>query len=372
VSPPPSEPFDPAGLSIRLVSVATGLSQPLAVVNAGDGSGRLFVVEKTGRIRIMRDGQLLPEPFLDLSGSVSGGGEQGLLGLAFHPSFPDDPRFFVNYTDEAGDTRVASFTADPSNPDRADPSSRVELLFIGQPYANHNGGALAFGPDGFLYIATGDGGSGGDPHDNGQKLLTLLGKILRIDVDERSGDLQYAIPADNPFVATADAYPEIFAIGLRNPWRMSFDRATGDLWIGDVGQNSFEEIDVSRARTSGANFGWNRMEGAHCFRPSEGCDESGLTLPVVEYSQGEGGCTVIGGYVYRGSAQPDLAGGYLFGDYCSGFIWAIDPSGDELREPTLVADTEARISAFGEDEAGELFVTDISAGELLRVTASRG
>ena len=369
----PSGPFDPAGLSVTLEPLVDGLRAPLAAVNAHDGSNRIFVVEKGGLIRIVRDGALLPDPFLDISGGVSGGGEQGLLGLAFHPDYPDDPRFFVNYTDPAGDTWVSSFTVDPSNPDRADPGSEVRMLFIAQPYANHNGGALAFGPDEYLYIGMGDGGSGGDPHGNGQKLGTLLGKVLRIDVDSTSGDKAYGTPADNPFVSTEFALPEIYALGLRNPWRLSFDRETGDLWIGDVGQNAWEEIDVARAGASGQNFGWNRMEGNHCFRPADGCDQADLTPPVTEYSHdASGGCTVIGGYVYRGTAQPDLAGGYLFADYCSGTIWAISPSGDEFREPTVVAESGASISSFGEDEAGELYVTDIRAGQLLRVVASRG
>jgi glucose/arabinose dehydrogenase len=376
ITPSPSAvalvPFDPTGLTVTLEPVVDGLQGPLAAVPANDGSGRIFVVEKGGVVRIVRDGQLAPNAFLDISDSVSGGSEQGLLGLTFHPDFPVDPRFFINYTDPDGDTRIASYTIDPSNPDRVDPNSRVELLFVDQPYANHNGGPLAFGPDGYLYIGLGDGGSGGDPHGNGQKLGTMLGKVLRIDVDALSGDRPYGIPADNPFVSTEATLPEIFAFGLRNPWRLSFDRTTGDLWIGDVGQNAYEEIDVARAGTSGQNFGWNRMEGAHCFRPSDNCDQSGLALPIVEYTPGQGGCAVIGGYVYRGSAQPDLAGAYLFGDYCSGFIWAIDPSGDALREPTLVADTDLRISSFGEDEAGELYVTDLSSGRLLRVVASRG
>jgi glucose/arabinose dehydrogenase len=368
----PSGAFDPNGLSLSLEPIArVPLTSPLAAVSAFDGSGRVFVVEQGGTIRIVRDGALLPDAFLDLSAAVSRGGEQGLLGLAFHPDYPDDPRFFVDYTDQAGDTHVSSFTFDPANPDRADPRSEVQLLFIAQPYANHNGGVITFGPDGYLYIGSGDGGSGGDPHGNGQKLGTLLGKVLRIDVDGASGDRPYGIPSDNPFVNTANALPEILAIGLRNPWRLSFDRQTGDLWVGDVGQNNWEEIDVARAGTSGQNFGWNRMEGAHCFRPAEGCDQSGLTMPITEYSHTDG-CTVIGGHVYRGSAQPALSGGYVFADYCSGKIWAIDPTGEQLREPTLVAESGATISSFGEDEAGELYVTGIRAGQLLRVVASRG
>ena len=283
-----------------------GLDSPLAAVNAGDGSGRIFVVEQGGLIRIVRDGKLLPEPFLDVSAEIKSGGERGLLGLAFHPDFPQDPRFFVDYTDTNGDTHVASFTVDAANPDRANAGSEQRLLFVDQPYANHNGGALAFGPDGDLYVALGDGGSGGDPHGNGQKLSTMLGKILRIDVGA-AGATAYTVPPDNPFVSTSGAEPAIFLYGLRNPWRFSFDRATGDLWIGDVGQGAWEEVDVARAGTSGENYGWNRMEATHCFRPQEGCDESGLTMPVAEYSHSDG-CTVIGGYVYRGSGQPPHRG----------------------------------------------------------------
>ena len=366
----PAGAFDPTGLAVTLQPFVDGLDSPLAVVNAGDGSNRLFVVEQGGTIRIVKDGSLLPDPFLDVSPEISAGGEQGLLGLAFHPDYPTDPRFFVNYTDTSGDTHVASFTVDPSNPDRAVPGSEKELVFVDQPYANHNGGGLQFGPDGDLYIGLGDGGSGGDPHENGQKLSTKLGKMLRIGVDGTTGDLAYAIPADNPFAGRSDADPAIFAYGLRNPWRFSFDRATGDLWIGDVGQGSWEEIDVARKGTSGKNFGWNVMEGSHCFRPSDGCDQTGITLPVAEYGHDKG-CTVIGGYVYRGTAQPALAGGYLFGDYCSGTIWAIDPSGDQLRDPTVVGSMDGSLSSFGEDEAGELYATDISGGRLLKVTASR-
>ena len=250
-----------------------GLDSPLAAVNAGDGSGRIFVVEQGGLIRLVRDGKLLPEPFLDVSAEISSGGERGLLGLAFHPDFPQDPRFFVDYTDTNGDMHVASFTVDASNADRANASSERRLLFVDQPYANHNGGALAFGPDGDLYIALGDGGSGGDPHGNGQKLSTMLGKILRIDVGAADATA-YTVPPDNPFVSTPGAEPAIFLYGLRNPWRFSFDRATGDLWIGDVGQGAWEEVDVARAGTSGENYGWNRMEATHCFRPQEGCDRA--------------------------------------------------------------------------------------------------
>ncbi|HSL34444.1 MAG TPA: PQQ-dependent sugar dehydrogenase [Candidatus Limnocylindrales bacterium] len=365
----PSEPFDPAAVVVALEPVVGGFSAPLGVTHAGDGSGRIFVVEQAGTIRIVRDGALVEAPFLDVTDRVRSGGERGLLGLAFHPDYPDDPRLFVDYTDGEGRTQIASFTVDPANPDLADPNSEVGILTQRQPYANHNGGAVAFGPDGYLYIAFGDGGSGGDPHDNGQSLETVLGKILRIDVDATEGDLRFAIPDDNPFVGVERAQGSIWLLGLRNPWRMSFDRTTGDLWIGDVGQNQWEEVDVARAGRGGANYGWNRMEGSHCFRPASGCEDPDLTLPVAEYSH-DFGCTVIGGGVYRGSEQPALAGGYLFGDYCSGLVWAIDPAAEAPSEPVLVGETGATLSSFGEDEAGEMYATDLASGELLRVTAT--
>jgi glucose/arabinose dehydrogenase len=368
--PPASgQPFDPARVAVSLEPVVDGLDAPLAVGHAGDGSGRIFVAEQGGTIRIVRDAALVATPFLDIGDRITSGGERGLLGFAFHPDFPDDPRLFVNYTDLNGDTRVSSFEVDPANPDRVDPAAELQLLMIEQPYANHNGGAVVFGPDGNLYIGMGDGGSGGDPHGNGQSLETLLGKILRIDVDGTDGANHYAIPADNPFLGQDGAQREIFLYGLRNPWRISFDPATGDLWIGDVGQNAWEEIDVARAGTSGENYGWNRMEASHCFRPSSDCVREGLTMPAAEYSH-DFGCTVIGGYVYRGPAQTALAGGYLFGDYCSGLVWAIDPAADGMQTPVVVAETGLSISSFGEDEAGELYVTDIAGGRLLQVTAT--
>lgn len=373
-SPPPLGPaggsFNPAGVGLSLEPFVSGFRSPLAVTHAGDGSGRLFVAEQEGSLRILQDGRLVDRPFLEISDRIKAGGERGLLGVAFHPKYPEDPRVFVNYTDENGDTRISSFTVDPADPDLADPSSEVRLLFIEQPYPNHNGGALAFGPDGFLYIATGDGGSGGDPHGNGQSLETLLGKILRIDVDRTDGDRGYSIPADNPFVGKSPAQPEIFAYGLRNPWRMSFDRATGDLWIGDVGQNSWEEIDVHRGATpGGTNYGWNRMEGSHCFQPPQGCEDPALTGPVTDYGR-DSGCTVIGGNVYRGATQTALAGGYVFGDYCSGRIWAIDPAIDGYRAPVEIGQSGRSLVAFGEDEAGELYAADIGKGAVLRVTAT--
>ena len=307
------------------------------------------------------------DPFLNIGDRLMAGGERGLLGLAFHPNFPEDPRFFVNYTDLEGHTVVSSFTAE-TGADRADGDSEVVLLRIDQPYPNHNGGALAFGPDGYLYITTGDGGSGGDPHDNGQRMDTLLGKILRIDVDGGSGDARYAVPPDNPFVDQADALPEIWHLGLRNPWRMSFDRETGDLWIGDVGQGSWEEVDVARAGTGGLNFGWNRVEGFECFE-GDSCDDPAYTPPVTAYSH-DFGCSVTGGVVYRGTAHPLLEGGYVYSDFCGGNLWVLDPTNDGPLDGRLVAETGRDISAIGEDEAGEAYATDLSSGELLRIVAT--
>jgi glucose/arabinose dehydrogenase len=364
----PSSGFDPDGIGLSLERVVDGLDHPLAVTHAGDGSGRIFVVEQRGQVRIVRDGALAGDPFLNIGDRLTSGGERGLLGLAFHPSFPDDPRLFVNYTDLDGDTVVSSFVVPSADADRADPGSEQVLLRIDQPYPNHNGGALAFGPDGFLYISTGDGGSGGDPHDNGQRLDTLLGKILRIDVDGGAVDGRYAIPPDNPFVDEDDAEPEIWLSGLRNPWRMAFDRATGDLWIGDVGQGSWEEIDVARAGVGGLNFGWNRMEGFDCYEPPD-CDPTAFTAPVTAYGH-DLGCSVIGGTVYRGTSQPALEGGYVYSDYCGGTLWVLDPTTDGPVEAPPVVTTGRSISGIGEDEAGELYATDLGTGELLRIVAA--
>ena len=371
VAPSPTPPFEPDAISLVLEPFAQVPGRPVGIANAGDGSGRMFVVEQGGVIRVVRDGTVLGTPFLDVSGRISAGGERGLLGLAFHPRYPNDSRFFVNYTDGGGDTVVASFSADPADPDRADPGTEVVLVRIDQPYGNHNGGALAFGPDGQLHISTGDGGSGGDPHDNGQRLDTLLGKILRIDVDRPSDGRTYGIPSDNPFVGRAGARPEIWLFGLRNPWRMAFDRATGDLWLGDVGQGGYEEIDVARAGSGGgANYGWARMEGFHCFPSGDGCARPELTPPVTEYGH-DAGCSVIGGAVYRGVAHAALVGGYVFSDYCSGSLWVIDASTDDPREPHLAGESGRNIAAFGEDEAGELYAAD-HAGAILEVALPEG
>ncbi len=364
---PASAGFNPRAFKLALVPVATGLAQPLFATHAGDGSGAIYIVEKRGTIRVVSNGALRETPFLDITSIVgSQGSEQGLLGLAFHPNYPTNRQFFVNYTDLNGDTVIARYTARPDGV-TADPNSARLVLKIDQPYPNHNGGMLAFGPDKMLWIGTGDGGSAGDPQGNAQNRGSLLGKMLRIDVD--SGD-PYGIPPDNPFINDPSTRPEIWALGLRNPWRYSFDRATGDLYIGDVGQGAWEEIDLHRAGSPGGqNYGWNIMEGGHCFR-SAACDQSGLELPIAEYpTHGDGTCAVIGGYVYRGQAYPPMVGGYFYADYCGGQIWALSPAPDGAWQSTLLLDTDLSISSFGEDEAGELYITTFE-GVLYRLVAA--
>jgi glucose/arabinose dehydrogenase len=358
--------FDPEAVRIQLEAV-TDAARPVAVVASPDG--RLFVVSQSGLVWLVRDGEFAElSTVLEIVPQVKSGGEQGLLGLAFHPSFPDDPRFFVYYTALDGRQVVSSWRL-PAGADEAEFGSETVLLQMDDFAANHNGGALAFGPDGMLYISTGDGGGGGDPQGNGQKLDTLLGKILRIDVNGTGDGRPYAIPADNPFVGQASAQPEIWVYGLRNPWRISFDRATGDLWIGDVGQNSYEEIDVVRAGSGGGqNFGWNTAEGFHCYPSGDPCAPEGLAPPVTEYDHGLG-CSVTGGVVYRGTAYPALIGGYLFADYCSGNVWLIDATASEVREPRLVLQSGRSISSFGEDMHGEVYATDLR-GELIRVVGA--
>ena len=361
-------PFDPTGVTPVVDVVVRELDAPVDVANAGDGSGRVFVAERAGRIRVVRDGGLVDRPFLDITGRISSGGERGLLGLAFHPDYPGDPRFFVDYTDRDGNTVIASFRVTAGDADVADPDSETILLRIDQPFGNHNGGALVFGPDGMLHIATGDGGSGGDPQRHGRRLDTLLAKILRIDVGGEGGPGgPYGIPSDNPFVAVAGARPEIWLTGLRNPWRIRFDRATGDLWIGDVGQGRWEEIDVARAGVGGLDYGWNTMEGFHCFEPSDGCDTTGLTLPLAEYGHDQG-CAVIGGVVVRDPRQGRLDGGYLFGDSCSDNLWLMDPTGDGRREPAIATTMGRTLSSIGEGEDGTVYATSLGGGELLRIS----
>lgn len=338
---PPSAATFPDANAYEWQMIASGLTRPVDL--QADGSGRLFIIEKAGRIRILQDGQLLDQPFLDITERVgSNGNEQGLLGLAFHPQYADNGRFFVNYTDTNGDTVIARYQA-ASDQNRADPNTEVKLIGVDQPFANHNGGVLAFGPDGYLYAGLGDGGSAGDPMGNGQNTDTLLGKILRIDVDSAE---PYSIPADNPFGN------EIWAYGLRNPWRLSFDQSTGDLYIGDVGQGQWEEIDFLPAGSGGgANFGWDFREGAHEY---EGAGPEGMIDPVAEYSHQEGGCSVTGGYVYRGS-MPEWNGIYFYGDYCTGMIWGLIRANDGWQKQ-LLFDMDVTITSFGQDEAGEIYL----------------
>lgn len=349
--------------------VASGLSSPVFLTAPPGDAERLFVVERGGRVVIIRDGTVLATPFLDIQGLVTSGGERGLLSMAFHPDYAQTGEFFVDYTDVNGDTRVARYRVS-TNPDVGDPGSGEVILTVAQPYSNHNGGQLAFGPDGMLYIGLGDGGSGGDPLGNGQNLGTLLGSILRIDVD---GGAPYAIPGDNPFVSDADARDEIWAYGLRNPWRFSFDRQAGDLYIGDVGQGAWEEVDVQPAGSGGGeNYGWNVMEGAHCYNASS-CDQTGLVLPVLEYSHGEG-CSITGGYVYRGANLPTLSGHYLYADYCSGFIRSFRYVGGDAvdrRDWSSVLAPGTGISSFGQDAVGELYVMTLS-GNVYRIVPGQG
>jgi glucose/arabinose dehydrogenase len=349
----------PNQVAVSLELVVTGLQRPVAVRNAGDGSSRLFVVEQPGRIRIVDGKVLRTQPFLDISARVGDtSSEQGLLGLAFHPDYKSNGRFFVNYTDLGGDTVVAEFARSDGDPNRADLMSETIIMTIEQPHSNHNGGDIAFGPNGYLWIATGDGGGSGDPAGNGQNRQTLLGKLLRIDVDRGT---TYTIPSDNPFIDDPDARSEIWASGLRNPWRFSFDRETGDLFIGDVGQGSYEEIDFeTRQDSGGRNYGWNIFEGSHCYQ-HDVCSSDGITLPIAEYDHGSG-CSVTGGYVYRGERFPALEGMYLFGDYCSGTIWALAPSDTNAWVSAVVGESDTRISSFGEDEDGELYVADLASG----------
>jgi glucose/arabinose dehydrogenase len=335
------------------------LDRPVDIQNAGDGSGRLFVIEQAGRIRILHAGQLSFAPFLDIVDRVDdSGNEQGLLGLAFHPDFGNNGFFYVNYTRQGGDTIIARFSA---SGDLADPGSEIRLLSVVQPFSNHNGGALAFGPDSYLYIGLGDGGSGGDPRGYAQDPDTLLGKMLRIDVNAGS---PYSIPASNPFGN------EIWAYGLRNPWRFSFDHLTGDLWIGDVGQNNYEEIDFVRAGTPGGiNFGWNRYEGIHDYQA--GPHQENHWPPIFEYthSNTNGGCSVTGGYVYRG-AIPEWQGIYFYGDYCSGNVWAalhLVNGNEETWNSEILFQTGLAITSFGVDEASELYLASDN-GTILRLS----
>lgn len=342
---------------VALASIVTeGLESPVYLAHAGDGSGRLFLVEQPGRIRILEREALLPAPFLDITEQVLAGGERGLLGLAFHPNYRQNGRFFVYYTRKPdGATVVAEYRCG-AVPTTASREERI-LLQVQQPYPNHNGGMLSFGPDGYLYIGLGDGGSKGDPENRAQNRQELLGKLLRIDVDHGH---PYGIPSDNPF-ALAGGRPEIYALGLRNPWRFSFDTKTGHLWAADVGQYKWEEIDLI---TRGGNYGWRVMEGTHCFQPAIACRTATFSPPILEYSHEQGRCSIIGGYVYRGRSLSTLMGTYVYGDFCSGEIFALpDPTHSGTRaEARVLLKTPLQISSFGEDSFGELYVLDHRGG----------
>lgn len=369
-APPPPPPPPP---TFELVQVANGFSTPLDIQQPDDNTGRLFVVEQGGHIQIIQsNGTRAATPFLDVTGRTgfTSGGETGLLGLAFHPNYQSNRRFYVNYTRNNAtqlQTVVAEFTASATNANFADPTTENILFTVDQPFSNHNGGGLAFGKDGFLYIGLGDGGSGGDPLGNGQNTNTLLGKILRIDVDSaHSPGLNYAIPPSNPF-ATSGGRGEVWLFGLRNPFRFSFDTVTGDLWIGDVGQNNFEEVDHLTSAQGGANLGWNVMEGTHCFMPATGCSMAGLTLPVFDYDHSQGDDTVIGGHIYRGTKMPSLVGAYVFGDFISGRMWFLSQSGSTFTRTSLFTVAANDIAAIGQDQLGELYVARYSSGAVSRI-----
>ncbi len=349
---------------ISLTLVVSGLKKPTHITHAGDNSGRLFISEQKGEIFIVKNNTMLKKPFLEISDRTSCCGERGLLSVAFPHNYSYKKYFYVNYTNKKGSTVIARYKL-TSNPDIADTKREEILLTLKQPYSNHNGGQLGFGPDGYLYIGMGDGGSAGDPLNNGQNSGSLLGKILRIDVE--SEIFPYAVPIDNPFVKNKGYRPEIWALGLRNPWRFSFDRKTGDLYIADVGQDQYEEINFqSLTSPGGENYGWNILEGTHCYN-SLHCSKAGLVLPIVEYDHSQG-CSVTGGTVYRGKKFPSLQGIYLYSDYCSGRIWGLKQSGT-IWLNTLLINSRLSISSFGENETGEIFLADYSKGNIYRIKA---
>jgi glucose/arabinose dehydrogenase len=356
-----------AHAALELQEIATGLDRPVFVTHAGDNSGRLFIVEQGGKIRLLQDGELLQTPFLDVSALIRAQAQQGLLSVAFHPIYMSNGLFYVIYTDTAGNSVIARYTVSPDDPNIADPNSGLPLLTIPQPFEEHNGGHLQFSPrDGYLYIGIGDGGAVGDPYNNAQNPELLLGKILRIDVDS---EFPYGIPSDNPFVGVTIPLQEIWAVGLRNPWRFSFDRITGDLYIADVGENDWEEINFQPASSQGgANYGWRMMEGKMCFDTAPGCDQAGLTPPIHTYDHSKG-CAVIGGHVYRGEQLPALVGTYLFGDYCARTIWGLRQTLRGTWVQTALLQTDFALSSFGEAEAGGLYAIDYYGGRVLRFTS---
>jgi len=357
--------------NLTTVLVARGFDSPLDLQAPAGDRARVFVVEQPGRIRIVRGGAVVGTPFLDITSRISSGGERGLLGLAFHPQYAQNGRFYVNYTDRTGDTHVSEFRVSSSNPDVADAGSERLLFAVGQPFANHKGGGLAFGNDGMLYIGLGDGGSAGDPQGNGQNLGTFLGKMLRIDVNQGS---PYGIPADNPFVSRPGAVREIWSYGLRNPWRFAFDRTNGNLFIADVGQGDREEVDVGLAsRRGGENWGWSVMEGTRCFRPAAGCNTAGLDPPVGEYDHGSG-CSITGGVVYRGCRLPGYAGTYFYSDFCSAFVRSFRLENGRAVDQRDWTSTLGRgldqPTSFGVDADGEAYIVD-GDGEVYRIVPAQ-
>ena len=355
---------------VKLTLRASGLSHPVFATTARDGTNRTFILQQSGRIRILKGSTLLSTPYLNLEGGVGTAFEQGLLGMAFHPNFATNHKFYVSYTDLAQNIVVREWRQSPTNPNRAVWSGSRTIIKIAKPYNNHNGGMLAFGTDGYLYISTGDGGGNGDTGNHAQDLTSLLGKILRINVNGTTATTQYTIPASNPFVGVAGR-DEIWMYGLRNPWRWSFDRSTGDIWIGDVGQMTWEEIDRAPKTSSGAgpgtNWGWHILEGTHCFNPATGCDPTGTTAPLLEYEHLNGRCAVVGGYAYRGHYVAALAGKYVFGDYCTGEIWTLPLNATAPATPTLLFNTSFTISSFGENSSNELLVLDRGGGRMYRL-----
>jgi glucose/arabinose dehydrogenase len=355
----------PTSATIALTPVASGLARPVFITSANDGTGRMFIVEQGGKILVLKNGNVLSTPLLNITGSVSKGGEQGLLGLAVHPSYATNRKFYVNYTSLHGNTIIREYKTSVANPDVVEAGSGRTVLVVYQPYDNHNGGMLAFGPDGYLYIGTGDGGGAGDPGRRAQSIDSLLGKILRINVNGTTSTRAYRIPTSNPYVGRS-GLNEIWQRGLRNPWRFSFDRKTGTMWIGDVGQNKYEEVDRAVNTSTGAgrgyNWGWSTMEGFHCYRPSSGCSKSGRRLPLDEYSHASNGrCSVTGGYVYRGTAIPALVGYYVYGDFCSGEIFTNKANADAPAPTIRLRDEDSgrKVSSFGESATGELYVVDL-------------
>lgn len=342
---------------------------PVELVSPDDGTDRIFVLAQKGQIHVFPNDPNVKETkiFLDIEKKVASGGERGLLGIAFHPNYKQNGYFYVNYTkNNPNETVISRFSVNKSNPETADPSSELVILKYEQPYSNHNGGKVAFGPDGFLYISAGDGGSGGDPQNHGQNRATLLGSIMRIDVDKKEGSRNYAIPKDNPFKGNKEGNKEeIYAYGLRNVWKFSFDKETNQLWAADVGQNKIEEVDIIE---NGGNYGWRIMEANDCFDPKQNCDKTGLKMPIHQYLQASGaGRSITGGYIYRGNEHQQLKGNYIYGDYQSGNVWSLKHDGSKVISNDLLFKFDGFISSFGEDSKKELYILSHTDGKIYKL-----